>query len=92
MKFFTRFNRPSLPDFNPNVHPDTGELCESLTRQEHRDECDINSILARYERTGHLPPGRPQRFVHCDAIAFQQSLDVVIKAQESFHELPAGVS
>ena len=38
-----------------------------------------------------MPPGRPQRFVHCDAITFQQSLDVVIKAQESFHELPARI-
>ena len=47
MKFFTRFNRPTPVDFNPNIHPDTGELCESLTRQEHRDECDINSILSR---------------------------------------------
>lgn len=91
MNFRTRYV-PFVRDvFDPNIHPDTGEVCESLTRQEHRDECDINSILARYERTGQLPPERQPRYVHCDALTYQDSLDLVIKAQDGFKELPARI-
>lgn len=30
----------------------------SKTHQSHKDSCDVNQILARYERTGMLPPSR----------------------------------
>lgn len=33
--------------------PDPGK-----TVQSERDSTDINSIVARYQRTGHMPPGR----------------------------------
>lgn len=29
----------------------------SLTHQSHKDICDINAIIRRYENTGTLPPG-----------------------------------
>lgn len=30
----------------------------SRTHQAHADECDINKILARFDNTGSLPPGK----------------------------------
>lgn len=31
---------------------------ESLTTQSHADSCDINKVMARFDRTGALPEGR----------------------------------
>lgn len=31
---------------------------ESRTHQSHADSCDIHKIIARFDRTGVLPPGR----------------------------------
>lgn len=90
MKFKTRFTATRSP-INPNALADTGEILESLTRQEHKDECDINSILARYERTGDLPPSRPGAFVHCTATSYQESLQIVSEANDLFSRLPARV-
>lgn len=33
-------------------------LGESKTHQSHREAVDVNNIIARYERTGQLPPAR----------------------------------
>lgn len=33
---------------------------ESKTQQAHKDLCDVNKILKRYERTGMLPPAQQQ--------------------------------
>ena len=91
MKFRTRFSERKRSSFDVSTHPDTGEVLSSMTRQEHKEECDINSILARYERTGELPPGRQPRYVHCDSMTYQESLAVVQQANEAFHELPARI-
>nr|QJB20693.1 MAG: internal scaffolding protein [Microvirus sp.] len=90
MKFKTRYTATRSP-INPNALADTGEILESLTRQEHKDECDINSILARYDRTGDLPPSRPGAFVNCSSVSYQESLQIVSEANQLFSELPVRV-
>jgi len=90
LKFKTRYTASRSP-INPNALADTGEVLESLTRQEHKDECDINSILARYERTGDLPPSRPGAFVNCTSTSYQESLQIVSEANQLFSELPVRV-
>ena len=45
MEFFSRYHpAPSL----------SVEFDESMTQQHFRDECDINSIIRRYQKTGFL--------------------------------------
>lgn len=46
---------------------------ESKTHQAHKDSCDVNNIIARYERTGELPPNR-KRGVYADVTALQGDL------------------
>ena len=38
--------------FNPPVDPGIVNNEPSLTRQSHKNECDINFLMERYERTG----------------------------------------
>lgn len=62
---------------------------ESMTHQSHAESCDINQIIARYDRTGELPRGRNQG-VYADVTQLQGDLteravnakEVIKKADE----------
>jgi len=64
----------------------------SATRQEFAEECDINTIMARYEKTGVWPmvDAPEARYLDCSEIPdFQSALHVVIEAEKAFMSLPA---
>lgn len=71
---------------------DCGE--ELVTKQAHKEECDINNILNQYKRTGivrHVTERKAQ-FIDLPAdLDLQNSLNVVKRAQEAFASLPAVV-
>lgn len=68
---------------------------DGLTRQEFKDECDINVLLAQYERTGVLPanraPGEGQYLDLSDVPDLQKAFDIIQKAEAAFMTLPASV-
>ena len=66
---------------------------ESRTEQAHRDEVDINKIVARYQRTGVLPvrSGVAQFGDFSQIGDYHEALDQVMVAERMFHELPSGV-
>lgn len=73
--------RPTL-----SCPPDTSE-----TSQEFVEECDINVIMRRYQRTGQLPNlnlGASYGDVS-DVPDYMEALNVVIQAQHDFAELPS---
>lgn len=63
----------------------------SRTQQHFRDECDINSILQRFNVTGELPTGsvQPQYGDFSGITDYQSALNAVMAAQDSFLALPA---
>lgn len=66
----------------------------SLTKQSHKDECDINLILKRFERTGVLEHVRenPARYLDLPSDPdYQEALNTVIAAEQAFAELPSRV-
>nr|QJB20877.1 MAG: internal scaffolding protein [Microvirus sp.] len=66
----------------------------SMTRQEFQEECDINSIMKRYQRTGvisHMNKTAPQYLDLSDVPDLQQSLNVMMTAEAAFMRLPAVV-
>lgn len=65
----------------------------SMTKQEFMDECDINSIMSRYQRTGainHYAKWSPSygEFSPCD---YQEAQNLVLRAQKMFAELPSSI-
>lgn len=77
------------------VSLETGLRCEdpSLAKQSFADECDINTIVRRFNLTGQLPEG-----VHAPTYQdfegvwdFQSAMNAVREAQESFDAMPAGI-
>lgn len=64
------------------------------TKQEFKDECDVNNIVARYVRDAfwsHLAKGVPQ-FVDVSEVGdFKEAVDQVRSATEFFNHLPAAL-
>jgi len=68
---------------------------ESLTHQSAKDECDINRIMLKWQKTGVLThaqnyEGQYGDFTHVTG-DYQQHMNVVIEANEMFMTLPATV-
>ena len=69
----------------------------SMALQDAKDECDINMIIARHDRTGSwsgsmkIPTAIPQ-FGDFDSVEdFQTAQDTILRAREHFASLPSHV-
>lgn len=83
MKFFTVF-RHQDPKSNCGV--------KSLTQQQYKDDCEIESIMKRYQITGQLPPSRSViSGDFSDVGDYQACLDKVNKAKDEFAALPSSL-
>lgn len=63
------------------------------TKQSFRDECDINTIMARYQATGELPNLNQLAPQYLDATGYdyQEHQNFIAGANSMFHELPSGI-
>lgn len=77
----------SLEEFANNISKGT-----ILTKQEHRDECDVNLIVKRAQK-GIAPAwvnSVPPRFGDFSSIpTLEEAHDRIVEAQEAFMTLPA---
>jgi len=67
---------------------------ESLTKQSFAKECDINTILAKYAKTGLIDHVKTYQgyYGHLpNSVDFQANLNAVIAAQTAFDTLPAKI-
>lgn len=65
---------------------------DSMTRQEFLEECDINAIMARYERTGTVPyHGQMPQYLDLTMYPgdLMGAMNQMIVAEEAFMSLPA---
>lgn len=79
-----RFEQSDLPGL---------KCAPGRVKQAFKDECDINSIMARYNRTGILPQSRIGA-LYGDVSAltsYQDGLDLVSRIDDAFAALPAAV-
>lgn len=63
------------------------------TKQSFKDECDINTIIQRFLRTGQLDLANKlePRYGDCTGIEFQSACQTVAAAKSLFAELPAAL-
>lgn len=66
---------------------------ESVVQQHMKDQCDINLIMKRWQKTGVLDHVKASggRFIDCDGQTFVDACNLVIEAENRFMELPARV-
>ena len=64
---------------------------KGMTRQEFANECEINNIMAKYQRTGlldHINNHAPE-YGDYDAVDFQTAMDTIKTGEAMFAELPS---
>lgn len=63
------------------------------TKQAHKAECDINSIMAKYIKTGTLDFARKNEPSYGDCVGsdFNAAMLLVARGKSMFHELPAAI-
>lgn len=82
-----------LPDRSTDIHFDVDKN-PTLTQQQFQQECDINFIVKQNEATGffsHVNNRQPQYGELPDVLDYQQSLDLVAQAQDTFMALGADI-
>lgn len=64
-----------------------------VTKQSYKDECDINTIMARYQSTGEMPilNQRAPQYLDVSQIDFQEAQQFIAGAQTLFNELPSAL-
>lgn len=94
------FFRPHKPVDFDNLVADakTGKLepMPSMALQQYKDQCDINNILKQFKKTGivsHISAHQAQGSYEDlpDPLEYQDALNAVMAAQESFATLPSKV-
>lgn len=84
---YSRFN---LPPRRPLMNDEP-----SMAQQHFKDECDINQIMARYQRTGILTenPGslRPLFGDFSNVSDFQSAQNAILDVHDSFMTLPSNI-
>lgn len=66
----------------------------TMSQQHFKDECDVNTILRKYETTGlltHVANGTPSYGDFSSVLEFQQAQNILIEAQDAFDALPASL-
>lgn len=79
---------------DPNLGALSFEGQKSLTHQSFKDECDINVLMKRYEKTGileHANQHRGQYGDFADLTNFQEALQIVREAETMFMTLPSRI-
>lgn len=63
------------------------------TDQSFRDECDINTIMSRYQSTGEMPVLNQANANWLDVSGedFQTHMNIVVEARQMFSQLPSDI-
>ncbi len=74
---------------------DSGLECldPTMAQQQFREECDINTIMERFGRTGELiAPVRMPQYGDFDGVNdYHSAMNAIVEAQTAFESLPAKV-
>lgn len=86
MKFHTAFDRPRAAGLS-------FENVNSRTKQQFKDEADINRLVSRYIKTGSFGQTgtRPPQFGDFVGIDYTSMQNQIVHAQEQFAALPSEV-
>lgn len=89
----------SLYKYGPRTEPlsfktvdEKGNVLSGRTKQAFKEECDINGILRKFNKTGQLPEmikKNPQYGDFSEAPQYQEALNLVLAAEQQFAALPA---
>lgn len=80
--------------YDPSQPVDVYFSQPTMAKQSFQDECDINTIMSRYEKTGLIEHVKDVQGSYGDFTSvddYHASLNKVISAQEAFYKLPSSI-
>lgn len=85
----TTIRKPYGPRYDKAVINQEGEI--TLTKLSMQEETNINNIMAKYVKTGHLEHVKEHQnnYGFADSIDFQTAMETITTAQTMFDDLPA---
>ena len=86
-------NQRFISAYSPKLKVSITFPAQGRTKQSFKAECDINTIMARYQSTGQMPQlnlGNPQ-YEDTTGYDFQEAAQLVAAAQSQFNELPSSI-
>lgn len=92
VKIYHAYDLPPSEGLN-FIDPLTGEPEVSQTEQSELENCDINVLMKRYERSGVLPVMKGTAFYGdvASAPSYQEAQNILITAQNAFNSLPSEI-
>lgn len=87
-------NQKIIVDKNGKVKVQTINSEPTLAQQQFKDQCDINVIMAKYQKTGEFAHATKKEGRYADFTGitdYKEMLDTVQYAKEAFSLLPAKV-
>lgn len=79
--------------YSPKLKVTISFPAQGRTKQSFKAECDINTIMAKYQSTGQMPQlnlGNPQ-YEDTTGYDFQEAAQLVASAKSQFNELPSSL-
>lgn len=67
---------------------------DGRTEQSHKDDVKVQNIIKRYDKTGlitHVRKSAGQYGDYTETNEYQESMNLVVKANEAFEELPSDI-
>lgn len=86
--------RNSFSFYRPHERQFAPHDSEEITKQSHKAECDIHTILSQFQRTGiltHINQNQAEFMDLPDGVDFQSAMELVKSAEHSFAALPSKV-
>ena len=91
---FIKYNMRSAYGKTKNARPKRLKInCDDgITEQHHSDECNVNTILATYMKTGVIPPIDPNaQYGDLSEFDYQSMQNQIANANSLFEQLPDNV-
>ncbi len=66
---------------------------QGMTKQSFADECDINKIMAKYQKSGAIThfSRHAARYGFADGVTFHEAMNVVLEGDRMFADLPSSL-
>ena len=86
-------SKPTIRKYGHSQRSQIHITGETRTKVSDQAETDINNIMAKYIKTGHIgwQNRQPPQYGISDGQTFHEAMNIVIQAEENFSELPAHI-
>lgn len=94
-KSLTSQSTPFRTPYSPSLSVSISFPTLGRTKQQFKDECDVNLLMSRYMKTGILGDGSeppPPRYMDVSApFTYHEAMNFVAEAQGQFYDLPSSI-